>query len=621
MAHESFEDKEVAGLLNEHFVSIKVDREERPDIDSVYMTVCQALTGHGGWPLSVFLTPEQKPFYAGTYYPKESRYGQPGFIDVLTSIANQYKKDESKIVTSAENIIEALNNAKSESSPIKKNIIDDCFRQLESMYDPEYGGFGDAPKFPAPHQLLFLLHYHRFYGHEKAVEMVVKTLEGMADGGIHDHIGGGFARYSVDEQWLIPHFEKMLYDQATLMLAYTEAWQVTQNPRFKRVVEDIYTYITRDMKDPHGGFYSAEDADSEGVEGKFYVWTPSEIFAVVDENEASLYCRVFDISDTGNFEGANLPNLIGTSLEDIAQEQQITPEELLTKLEALNEKLFHVRNQRIHPHKDDKILTSWNGLMIAALATAARAFQEPEFLKTAEDAFSFIDKTMVVDGELFARYRDGEVKVSAFLDDYAYLMWTCDALYEATFNPKYIEKMKVLGDQMIKQFWDEKNFGFYLNQKNVSLVMRPKDVYDGAMPSGNSVAAMMLLKLARRTGQIDYEMYVDKMFNRFGAEAGRYPTGYTWFLSAYMLAQAGTKELVVFMPDNINNDSPTSLQTSFLPDVVLLKGEQRILKSIAPFTKDFSTIENNVTYYLCEGFQCQQPTTHFADIEKALSKA
>lgn len=620
MAHESFEDEEVAELLNQYFVSIKVDREERPDIDSVYMTVCQALTGHGGWPLSVFLTPDQKPFYAGTYFPKENRYGQPGFMDVLNSIAAQYAKDRGKIETSGKQIVAALKDMKSESATIHKKVLDDCFEQFTKMFDGNYGGFGDAPKFPSPHQLLFLLRYHRLKENKKALDMVEKTLEGMANGGIHDHIGGGFARYSVDEQWLIPHFEKMLYDQATLMLSYTEAYQITKNPRWKRVVNDIFTYVTRDMRDPDGGFYSAEDADSEGVEGKFYVWTPDEIFAELDETDAGLYCHVYDITYQGNFEGASLPNLINISLDTIAEEQLLSLEELQLKLDQLNKKLFQARDQRIHPHKDDKILTSWNGLMIAALATAAQAFGEGKYLKAAEDAFDFINQTMYVDGDLFARYRDGEIKVEAFLDDYAYLMWACDALYEATFNVKYIEKMKDLASRMIAQFWDQEHFGFFLNQESTSLVMRPKEIYDGAMPSGNSVAAMMLFKLARRTGQIDYETYVDKMFNGFGAEINRYPMGYTWLLSTFMLADAGTKELVVLVEEDDSHNT-TNLQTAFLPEVLILKGTGQVLSTIAPFAKDFYMIDGKTTYYLCEHFQCQQPTTQFNAIEEALKKA
>ncbi|MGV3489448.1 MAG: thioredoxin domain-containing protein [Tuberibacillus sp.] len=620
MAHESFEDEEVAGLLNDHFVSIKVDREERPDIDSIYMTVCQALTGHGGWPLSVFLTPDQKPFYAGTYFPKESRYGQPGFIDVLMSIASQYQKDQEKILKSGDQIVHALNEAKSETSSIHKEIIDHCFEHFEQSFDSEYGGFGHAPKFPAPHQLLFLLRYARLYKNDRALEMVEKTLEGIANGGIHDHIGGGFARYSVDREWLVPHFEKMLYDQATLMLAYTEAWQNTKNPRWEYVVEGIYNYLVRDMQDEKGGFYSAEDADSEGIEGKFYVWKPEDIFAVLDEHDAGLYCHVYDITKKGNFEGASIPNLIGASLSTTAEEQQMTEDALREKLAELEYKLFCERETRIHPHKDDKILTSWNALMIATLAQAGRVFQKEKYIKTAERAFRFIHHTMFQDGELHARYREGDVKFKAFLDDYSYLMWACDALYEATFNPEYIKKMKIYADQMIDRFWDGEHFGFYLNQNDVSLVMRPKDVYDGAMPSGNSAAAMMLFKLARRTGQIDYETYVDKMFNTFGSEVNRYPMGYTWLLTTYLLALRGTKELVVLPKDELSKSLPDPLTTDYLPEVVTLYGNKANLASIASFTKDFNMLNDQTTYYLCEHFSCRQPTNDAEEIIAQLKK-
>ncbi|MFC4617720.1 thioredoxin domain-containing protein [Camelliibacillus cellulosilyticus] len=617
MAHESFEDEEVATILNTHFVSIKVDREERPDIDSVYMTVCQALTGHGGWPLSVFMTPEQKPFYAGTYFPKESRFGQPGFIDILLSIADQYKDKKDKLETSGSEIIEALSRTATEATSIHKNLPAQCFDHFQEMFDHTYGGFGDAPKFPSPHQLLFLLRYYRWKGDPAALDMVEKTLEGMANGGIYDHIGGGFARYAVDRAWLIPHFEKMLYDQAMLMMVYTEAWQITQQPRWEKIVDAIFTYITRTMQDEKGGFYSAEDADAEGVEGKFYVWTPNEIIGELGDRDGALYCRVYDITEKGNFEGASVPNLINVSFEKIAEAERLTVQELVEKLDGLNQKLFKIREGRVHPHKDDKVLTAWNGLMIAAIATAARAFQREDYLKTAEEAFQFIDQNMFLNGELYARYRDGEVKVTAFLDDYAYFMWACDALYDATYQPKYLVKMKQLADQLITRFWDPKHYGFFLNCEE-ELVMRPKDIYDGALPSGNSVAAMMLLKLARRTGHVDYEMYVDKIFNGFGTEVNHYPMGYAWLLSTFMLAEQGTKELVVLFDDNHEDAVPAEIQTAFLPEVVTLVGAPPLIGRIATFTKDFQMMNQRPTYYLCEHFQCRRPTTDAQEVLDSL---
>jgi len=619
MARESFEDEEVAQLLNAHFVSIKVDREERPDIDAIYMSVCQALTGHGGWPLSVFLTPDQKPFYAGTYFPKESRYGQPGFLDVLGTVASAYHKQKEEINRSGDKIIHTLKQMKADHAPIKEDIIDNAFHAFQTGFDPLYGGFGEAPKFPAPHQLLFLLRYGRWYENRRAVEMVETTLEGIANGGIHDHIGGGFARYATDRKWLVPHFEKMLYDQAMLMLAYSEAWQVTGNPRWPRIVEHIHRYVVRDMQDEKGGFYSAEDADSEGVEGKFYLWTPKEIVSALGEEKARFYCHVYGITEKGNYKSANIPNRIGRSLTETAQEQGMTLAELEKKLDVLNEKLFQVREKRVRPHKDDKILTSWNALMIAALATAGRIFKEKKYVDTAQQAFHFIENTMWRKDELFARYRDGDVNIQGYLDDYAFLMWACDALYEATWQAKYVVKMKETADRMIARFWDDAHFGFFLNQADSGLVLRPKEVYDGSLPSGNSVAAMMLLKLARRTGKMDYEAFVDKMFRAFGTEINSYPMGYAWFLSAYMLGRKGTKELVILTDEKTDEPLAGVLNSVYLPEVIALVGRPENVYRMAPYTKDFTFVNHKTTYYLCEHFACRKPTNNADEVIKVLT--
>jgi uncharacterized protein len=618
MAHESFEDKEVADLLNERFVSIKVDREERPDIDSVYMNVCQALTGHGGWPLSVFLTPDQKPFYAGTYFPKTSRYGQPGFMDVLHSLSSQYQEDPERILNAGEQIVSALNKAGEESEAIHADTLSKTYEHFKSTFDPEFGGFGQEPKFPSPHQLMFLLRYARLHNEPQAIRMAEKTLEAMAQGGIRDHLGGGFARYSVDREWLVPHFEKMLYDQAMLMMAYSEAYQVTKKPEYESIVADIYRYVSRELTDPEGGFYSAEDADSEGVEGKFYVWHPDEVLDALGEDEGTLFCNVYDITNQGNFEGTNIPHLIKVNLGDIAKEYELSAEELEDKLASSREKLFQHRENRIHPHKDDKVLTSWNGMMIAALAAAYQAFQNKDYLHAAERAFDFLEKNLRVEGKWMARYREGEVKYSGYLDDYAFMLWAADSLYEATFDASYLTKMKTWTGEMTERFWDRESFGFYLSDEKSELFVRPKDVYDGAIPSGNSVAALMLLKLARRTGDLDYEMFVDKMFNRFGAEVNRYPMGHTFFLSVYLLAKTGTKELVVLTKSESEFDQKKDWQTRFHPEVITLVGDQNSLAKVASFTKDFLLLDEQTTFYLCEHFVCQRPTTDWEQIEQSL---
>ncbi|GGH78654.1 uncharacterized protein YyaL (SSP411 family) [Pullulanibacillus pueri] len=618
-AHESFEDEEVAGLLNTYFVSIKVDREERPDIDSVYMTVCQALTGQGGWPLSIFMTPDQKPFFAGTYFPKESRYGQPGFIDVLKSISTQYQKDKEKLTAAGQEIVKALAGHRAPSAAFNPELVEECIEDFKKSFDPEYGGFGTEPKFPAPHQLLFLLRYAHWKQDSQVLNMVEKTLEGMAEGGIHDHIGGGFARYSVDSEWLVPHFEKMLYDQAMLMIAYSEAYQVTQNPDYQKIVDGIFTYLIREMRDEKGGFYSAEDADSEGVEGKFYVWDPDEVITLLGDQEGERFCIAYDITEEGNFEGKNIPNLIGRDIRRLAEDQGLTLKEFHAELEKNRHILLQARSQRVRPHRDDKILTSWNGLIIAALATAARIFQEEHYLKAAEEAFTFIKETMVSDGRLMARYREGEIKHTGFLDDYAYLLWACDALYEATFDVDYLRVMENLADQTVTYFWDEEGFGFYLNDKTESLVFRPKDLYDGALPSGNSIAALMLFKLARRTGNIDFEMYVDKMLQNLGKEVEHYPMGHSALLTSFLLTHMPTKELVILAAQqDVAKEAAEKCLVDFHPDVFMVAGTTDQLTGVASFTTEFKLLNDKVTYYLCENFSCQRPTNDVDQIKRHL---
>lgn len=617
MAHESFEDEEVARLLNESYISIKVDREERPDIDSIYMTVCQALTGQGGWPLNVFLTPDQKPFYAGTYFPKESMYGRPGFKDVLLSLDQQYHEDPEKILKIGTQIVASLSEKSKSQTPLAESILEKCFSQFSQTFDSRYGGFGDKPKFPAPHQLLYLLRYHRWKKDDEVLAMVTKTLDSMAAGGIHDHIGGGFSRYSVDQKWLVPHFEKMLYDQAFLAMTYTEAYQVVGNEKYKKIVNDIFKYVRRELQDDNGGFYCAEDADSEGIEGKYYVWDPGEVVDILGNELGELFCEAYDITLEGNFEGSNIPNLIEKPLLELAKKRKVNPDVLMVQLDEARELLLAERNHRIHPHKDDKILTSWNAMMITALAKAAKVFDDATMLKTAQKAFSFIEKEMTVDGELMARYREGDVKHPAYLDDYAFLAWACDALYEATFDPSYLNKMKQLTDTMIEKFWDDAGHGFYLYSKGApDLILKPKDIYDGAVPSGNSVASYVLLKLARRMGETDYEGLANKLFATFSQDIDSYPMGHSFLLSAYLFVQADPKELIILKgkTDDDVTSALSMLNKKYLPDVVTIAGNERELKEIAPYLSNYHPINQQTTAFLCRNFQCEQPTTELQKI-------
>ena len=539
MERESFEDGEVAKLLNENFISIKVDREERPDIDSIYMSVCQVMTGHGGWPLNVFLTPDQIPFYVGTYFPKHARMGMPGMMDVVSQLADIYRNEPEKIAGTGKRIVDAIQPKKQLGVQLglPDKIIESCFRQMSQMFDPQYGGFGEAPKFPTPHHLTFLLRYYRHTGDEQALEMVEKTLFGLASGGIYDHIGFGFSRYSTDEEYLVPHFEKMLYDNAMLAIAYTEVYQITGNEMYKRIADEIFTYVMRDMKDEDGGFYSAEDADSEGVEGKFYVWTPAEVEEVLGEEDAEIFCAVYDITEDGNFEGKSIPNLIDQPVEWFAEQNGFDLKELRSKLEVWRTKLFEHREQRIHPHKDDKILTAWNALMIAALAKAGKVFGESSYIDSAEEAIRFIEDKLIIDGRIMVRYREGEVIQEGFIDDYGYLIWSYLELYEATLNLDYLKKARKTADRMIGLFWDEEDGGFFFyGSDHEGLLIRPKEVYDGALPSGNSVAALQLLRLARLTGELEYEEKADSIFKAFSDQIQMYPFGHTYMLQAFLTA-------------------------------------------------------------------------------------
>jgi uncharacterized protein len=623
MAHESFEDEEVAAILNEKYISIKVDREERPDIDSIYMRVCQMLTGHGGWPLSVFLTPEGKPFYAGTYFPKRSRYGQPGFIDVLTKLYHKYQENPNEIEQMAEQITEALRQSVRTAGTERLSLeaVEKAYRQLSGSFDTVYGGFGGAPKFPIPHMLMFLLRYAQWKQDDHALLMVEKTLNGMANGGIYDHIGYGFARYSTDAMWLVPHFEKMLYDNALLVIAYTETYQRTKNERYKEIAEQIIEFVKREMMAKDGAFYSAIDADSEGVEGKYYVWTPAEVIDVLGAELGELYCKVYDITEEGNFEGKNVPNLIHTRIDRIAKRYGMTEEQLQEKLEQAREKLFAARSSRVYPHVDDKILTAWNALMIAALAKAAKVYERRDYLDMAERALSFIETNLFQDGRLMVRYRDGEAKHKGIVDDYAYLAWAYIEMYEATLDLSYLQKAKACAEQMIDLFWDEEHGAFFMTGNDAeALIVREKEIYDGALPSGNSVAAVQLIRLGRLTGDLTLLEKAEKMYQVFKRPVEAYESGHTFFLQGLLLLETPTVEVVLFgkQGDEKREQFIQKWQHSLAPNVFLLAAEHPAdVAHIAPFAAEYEPLGEETTVYVCENFACRQPTT---DVEAVMEQ-
>jgi hypothetical protein len=629
MAHESFEDEAVAKILNEHFVAIKVDREERPDLDQIYMTVCQALTGRGGWPLNVFLTPDAKPFFAGTYFPRTSRAGLTGFTDVLRYVAQLWEKERERIVKASEDITQALQpkaDAARHAQTLDEAVLRKGYEQLSRSFDPHWGGFGAAPKFPTPHHLTFLLRWHWRSHNSEALNMVERTLVEMRKGGIFDHVGFGFSRYSVDEKWLVPHFEKMLYDQALLAMAYVEAFQATGKEPYGQVAREIFTYVLRDMTSPEGAFFSAEDADSEGKEGWFYVWTPNEVREVLGPVDGDLYCRFFDITDAGNFEhGRSIPH-IRIPATVFADNVGMTSAEFRERLEAARERLFQARRRRIPPLKDDKILTSWNGLMIAALAKAHQALQEPAYGQAAWHAADFLLRTQRTgDGRLRRRYRNGHVANPGYLDDYAFLTWGLLELYQSTFDVTLLEEALALTRKMLELFWDGVDGGFfYTAHDNEALILRDKEIYDGATPSGNSVAVLNLLRLARLIGDPALEEKGEQALRTFSGLVGDYPMAYTQFLNAVDFSLGPTQEIVIAgdADDPATQALMAVARGGFHTNRVLLLREGGDagdrLGRLAPFAAALHPVNGRPTAFVCENFTCRQPIVDAEELSAAL---
>jgi uncharacterized protein YyaL (SSP411 family) len=621
MERESFEDDEVAEVLNKYFIAIKVDKEERPDIDSIYMSVCQAITGSGGWPMTIIMTSDKKPFYAGTYFPKTSKYGRPGLMDVLYSVEEAWTTRKDDLINSSKTIVDAV--SKSEYIRNKEKLSEDtfkkCCRELRNNFDTSFGGFGQSPKFPIPHNLLFLLRYNYSFGDKESLAIVEKTLESMYKGGIFDHIGFGFSRYSVDRKWLIPHFEKMLYDNALLALAYTEAFNATKKEFYKEAADKIFTYILRDMTSPEGGFFSAEDADSEGIEGKFYQWAYKEVINILGDEDGNLFCKYYDITIDGNFEKKNIPNLISMDLYEIEDDKI-----LKNKLHNLREKLFKEREKRIHPHKDDKILTSWNGLMIAALSYGGRVLRNNNYIEAARRAVEFIFKNLVrEDGRLLARYRDGEAAYQGYLEDYAFIIWGLIELYESTFVTEYLSKALELNSEMLRLFSDEKGGFFLYGADSEKLIIRPKEIYDGALPSGNSAAAYNLIRLARITGDRTLEEEAQKVFDIFAETISNNPSSYTLALIAFMFNYKDTREIVIAGDKNGLETQRyiDIINENYLPFSTLIVNDENE-KSLEIFRslENKQTLENKTTVYICQNFTCGIPISNEEELRDALNR-
>ena len=630
METESFENKDVAEILNRGFICIKVDREERPDIDTVYMAVCQAMSGSGGWPLTIIMTPEKKPFFATTYIPRESRFGMLGMLDVLPKIENLWKNSRNDINTSAEKVSAAIKqNADTKfNSEIDRGLPEKAFNEISSTFDNANGGYGNAPKFPSAHRLLFLLRYSQLHGDSELLKQIEFTLEKMTAGGICDQLGGGFHRYSTDEKWLLPHFEKMLYDQAMLAIAYTEAYQATGREDFAATAKDILNYVIRDMPSPEGAFYSAEDADSEGEEGKFYVWDYKEIFTALPKDDALIAVRYFNMDDEGNFTdpmhgntGKNILHL-NKSKAKIASEFEMSPQDLESRISEIRANLFKHREKRVRPSKDTKILADWNGLMIAAMAKASGVFNCEDYMKSAARASDFIlDRMRNGKEEMFHRYMDGENAVEGQLDDYAFMIWGLIELYEAGFDDKYLKGALDLNKIAISNFRDSVHGNYYMTgEKSEKMIFRPKVNFDGALPSGSSVQVMNLLRLSGFTANVDFEKMADETLKASAQLINRYPGSFTNYLSALLYFE-NSSEIVICgkRKGKTVAEYANVLRRKYLPFKSLLFAPENdsdapIFK-IANFAKDYKMQDGKTTVYICRKHVCGKPV---ADIDEAM---
>ena len=635
MGHESFEDDEVAGLMNEVFVSIKVDREERPDLDHIYMTVCKILTGGGGWPLTIIMTPDKRPFFAATYIPKHTRFGRTGMIELIPRIQETWKLRYDMVMESADRIISALGgiDEAGQGPDMDISILERAYNELAGRFDAEYGGFGSAPKFPTPHNLFFMLRYWRRTGDINALEMVEKTLQGMRGGGIYDHIGFGFHRYSTDREWLVPHFEKMLYDQALLAIAYLEAFQATGSKGYADTAGEILEYVLRDMTSPEGGFCSAEDADSEGEEGRFYIWIEEEVRSILERDEAEIIARVFNMEKAGNFRDEASGNKTGTnifylkdSLDGIAHDLKIPVTMLEEKILSARKKLFDVREKRIRPQKDDKILTDWNGLMIAALAKGSQVLAGQAYLNAAIKAAEFIlNRLRGRDGRLLHRYRDKEAGIQANVDDYAFMVWGLIEIYEAGFNPDYLKTALDLNQDMFSLFWDERSGGFFFTPEDgEKLIIRKRQSYDGAVLSANSVAMLNMLRLARLTGSIDLEVRAAELGRAFSGIIRQMPSAYTQFMTAVDFGIGPSYEVVIAGRSDSDDtrEMIKALRRPFIPNMVTIlrpvEEKEPGIDRLAGFVKDHTGINDRATAYVCLNNSCRAPTTEVPEMLESL---
>jgi hypothetical protein len=628
MAHESFENEAIAQLMNDHFINIKVDREERPDLDTIYMNAVQMMTGHGGWPMTMFLTPEGVPFYGGTYFPPEDRYNIPGFPRVLLSLAEAWRERRDEVRQNGAALLgelDRLSQAQSRDSVLNQALLEHAIEDLQSRFDPEYGGFSPrGPKFPAAMNLTFLLRQSQRTNDHALLHIVTHTLDKMAKGGLYDQLGGGFHRYSVDEKWLVPHFEKMLYDNALLSRLSLNAWQVTGQDFYKRITTETLDYIVREMTDASGGFYSTQDADSEGEEGKFFVWRPEEVSALLGESDAALFCRYFDISECGNFEHGTSILHVDDDVTTIARRLQVTPEKLDEVIAVGKATLFLAREQRIKPARDEKILTAWNGLMLRSFAEAARAFRREDYQQVAVRNAEFLLTHLQRDGRLLRTHKDGVSKLNGYLEDYAFLIDGLLALYEATFDLRWLREAQSLADTMIAQFYDAKGGGFYFTSNDhETLITRTKDFMDNATPAGNSVAVAALLRLALFTGEQRYSEIAVQTLQMLKDSLLKYPGAFGHLLCALDFHLSSPHEIAIIGQRN-HADTQALIEAIFsrwLPNKIVAFAESEDTESVSiiPLLENRGMINERATAYICHQYRCEAPVNDAATLLKQLA--
>ena len=628
MEHESFEDEETARLMNEWFVPVKVDREERPDIDSIYMTAVQQMTGHGGWPMTVFLTPGGAPFYGGTYYPREPRYGMPSFTQVLAGVHQAWAERRGDVDESAAQLTEAVRQGSDLRAPtgaLDASVLDRAYRNLAPRFDLGWGGMSGAPKFPQPLTLEFALRTWKRTGDAAALRWVEVTLRRMASGGIYDHLGGGFARYSVDAHWLVPHFEKMLYDNALLARLYLHAYQATGSAEYRAVAEDVLRWVAREMTSPEGGFYSALDADSEGEEGLFYLWTPEQVDEVLGPEDGALVRAFWGVGAEGNFEGRTILTAWRT-VEAAAQEAGVTPERLMDAVFRARPRLYEARAQRVWPGRDDKVLTSWNAMMLHALALAARVTGEEAHRAAAVRNAEFLLGSLRVEGRLMRTYKDGRARIPGFLEDHALLADALIALYEATFDARWLREARALADEVLARFWEDAEGVFYDTAADAeTLVVRPRDLWDNATPSGTSAAVMLLLRLGELLGVERYRQVAERVLASMGEVAARASAGFGHLLSALDFHLATPVEIaVVGTPGEADTDALLRVAAStYLPNAVtaLRRPEDAEVEELVPLLRGRTARDGRATAYVCERLACRQPVSDPAALAEQLGIA